>query len=178
MLREIEIKRNEIITLLKTLKKLEFYYQKNFNEISVKELFNLVRTIRILTKYVEEINTVIETTQSIIKEYDNKRIEICLKYCKKDQDGNPIIVNNNYTIDDTEKVDFDNEIKQLTSQYQNNLNDYKIKLKELQELLNEKIIIRVPLLSINILPNNQDKEKRFYLDTNELSVLDILIEES
>lgn len=70
-----------------------------------------------------------------IIEYEEKRIKICDQYSKKDSNGLPIIENDLYLIDESDKEDFKYKMDEL-------LNQYKVPVEYRQnqiELFNQKM---------------------------------------
>jgi hypothetical protein len=138
------VKRKDLIILHMVLEKL--------SDISnTKFAYFIMKNMKILKPEIDIIRELNQTSPAYL-EYENKRLHLCQEFSKKDEDGNPVIKDNSYDIENTE--DFNSKLGELQAQYKDviavkhkkdlelteflmeecDLNFYKIKLENLPEL--------------------------------------------
>jgi NhaP-type Na+/H+ and K+/H+ antiporter len=93
---------------------------------------------KIVENYLREFEFFNNTSSTFI-EYENKRIMLCKKTCKKDQNGMEIINQGKYEIQDI--VLFENEMKTLHGIYKDAIAERDLQIEKLNLLLQEDIII-------------------------------------
>lgn len=93
------------------------------------------------------------------QEYEAKRIELCKKYCKKEESGNPIILDlglptARFDFDIEEKNKFDEEMVPLQEEYKEILEEEKIQMEEFNNLLKEEIEVNLIKFQLSKLPES------------------------
>ncbi len=126
----------------------------------VSELnWKLIQNKNILKVYKEEIDEFLNQSEEF-KQYENKRIELCNKYAKKDKDGNPIIININdkFIYDGLENnKEFIFSIKKLNKEYEDIIKIRNEQIKHYDEIImNEEIEIdnKLKKIKISLIPDN------------------------
>ena len=84
------------------------------------------------------------------QEYEQKRIKLCVEFSKKDDDNKPIINNDIYLIDNLE--DFNLKLKELQDFYKIYIEEQEIINKENIEFLDEEIEIDFYKIKFDVLP--------------------------
>jgi hypothetical protein len=111
----------------------------------VKFSYAVAKNISILEKEVEVLRTTTKESDDF-KQYEKERIELCKKLSKKDEKGNPTLVNGQYIMENKET--FDAEFKTLGEVYKLELDNRKAQLENFEKLL--KVESTVELFKINI----------------------------
>lgn len=93
---------------------------------------------KIVENYLREFEFFNNTSPAFI-EYENKRIMLCKKSCKKDQNGMEIINQGRYEIQDVEF--FENEMKVLHDLYKDAIAERDLQIEKLNLILQEDIDI-------------------------------------
>lgn len=140
------------------MKKVELYTFLN----RIKELNNLegVKFAYAVVKNKKTIQKEVETLEEIKKpsekhsEYENKRISVCRKYSKKDKEGNPVVINECFDIDEAKKGDFEKELKLLQEEYTKEIKLQNKKIEEFTTLLEEEANIDIHYINYVDLPDN------------------------
>lgn len=70
-------------------------------------------------------------------EYENKRIELCKRTCRKDQNGNDIVVQGRYDISDQET--FQREMQVFSKEYETEIRERDFQIEKLNNLLQEDV---------------------------------------
>lgn len=135
--------RKKIIQLFELL-------QKNISG-NIKFNYWLAKTRTKLKGEIEAIKEAIKYDDDFIK-YQNERIALCEKYAKKDKEGNPIIKNNNFIIDNEE--DFEKEIEALKQKYSETIKKAEERTKEIEQFLETTTDTQIPQININDIPDN------------------------
>lgn len=125
------MKKSELIILynnfdlLKEYKGVKFAYGISKNKEKIKsETKSLQEASRQSEKY---------------SEFENKRLKLCRKYSKKDNNYNPIIENDNFVL--INQDDFDEEFKILKEEYKDTIKERETQIEEYEKLLGEEIKI-------------------------------------
>jgi len=103
----------------------------------VKFNHKLIKNRNVIKINVESLEEVRKFDDEKYGEFENKRIQLCVKYCDKDVEGKPIIVNNVFRGLDKSK-DFYTELTQLNEEYSESINNYRKKDSDINSLLNEQ----------------------------------------
>lgn len=110
------------------------------DDLSRKFAYFVARNKRTLKDEVESIQSSIKPNPGMV-EYDRKRIEILRKYAKKDDQGNPIINNNQFDIPNDVYLEFKEEMQKILDEeyIKEALKIHKENEDSLNELLDEEI---------------------------------------
>lgn len=123
-------------------------------EGNVKFKYWLARTIKTLAPIAGPF---IELRDAIQKEFDEKRIEICEKYCTKDENGESIIEDNKF-------VGLDNN-DEYKNAYSDLVKSYDPKLIELNSILSEDEDIDFMKINIENIPEGITGEQMIILES-------------
>lgn len=129
--------------------------------------FFIIRNIHHLLAEIQSISTLRQSMvpSERISEYDNKRIKIAERLCKKDTEGTPIYKYSNdnfgntqpsYIFDEMEQKQFADELKQLSTEYIEDLNEYEASVNEFAVLMNEEVEVDVVKISFANIPDDID----------------------
>jgi vacuolar-type H+-ATPase subunit I/STV1 len=86
------------------------------------------------------------------KEYEQKRIELCVLHSEKDDNGDPITNDNRYKIIDT--VKFNEELTELSTEYKVSIDDRQNQMNEYNTLMEENIEINFQKIDFDTLPED------------------------
>ena len=86
-------------------------------------------------------------------EYDKKRIELCVKYSKKDEKGKSIIENNSYA-GLTDNKEFEKELGQLKEEYKEVMDERLKLLEEYNKMLEEEIELNFHKILLEDIPTD------------------------
>lgn len=89
--------------------------------------------------------------------YEKKRTELCMKYCKKDKNGNPLIVREAYSFDIEDRKKFDIELVKLNEidEYKDVVNKRDQQTKDYEKHLEDDVVnFDFHKLSIESIPND------------------------
>ena len=119
---------------------------------NVKFHYTLAKNKRLLVPEIEALKES-RTTSDEYNKFQEERIELCKEYCKKDDNGNPVILDPNtpqsrYDFEDDQKELLDKEIKPLTEKYKEAIDEQDKKEKEFFELLEEEV--EIPFYQFNL----------------------------
>lgn len=140
----MEFTRNEVIQIYNVFGSL-------MNEkVSVQTALLFVKNKKLAEvefNYIEEVKQKFAPEVSQIQNFNNKRLELCKELGRKDNDGNPILVNGNFTFTSDNKALFDIKYNELIKEY-GDISDLNTKIEsEFAEILNEKLdiaFIKIP----------------------------------
>jgi hypothetical protein len=121
----------------------------------VKFAFAVLKNRKKLEAQIEEDKDIFERIlepSEEYKEYEEKRIELCVLYSEKDEEGNAIIEDNKYKILDIDK--FNNDLNDLTQYYQEYVDSRKEQIEEYNTLMEEDITIEFQKVDIDNLPED------------------------
>lgn len=101
-----------------------------------------------------------------LKEYEDKRIELCVSHSEKKENGEPIIENEKYKIIDVKL--FENELQSLSDEYKDALNDRKSQIEEYNKLMLDDVVVDFDKVKFEDLPadisENQLRSIEFMID--------------
>ena len=111
----------------------------------------MAKNKRILMSEIEDIQKAIEMTKEF-QEFEQKRIELCEKFSRKDEENNPIIKNKGlpnegYDIEDIKSLD--KELTKLRKDHKSVVDEREKQLKEYKELLDKPIDQNVDFYKIS-----------------------------
>lgn len=82
------------------------------------------------------------------REVEEERVRILKEYSNKDANGEAIVKGNNYDLDKTKSLEFQEAITNFSTKYKEEIKIQEERLKEVESFLNEEIDIN--LLKINL----------------------------
>lgn len=140
------MKRKEINTLLKAL--------DGVSEIKgVKFAFAILKNRKKLETQIEEDKSIFEEIlkpSDGFKEFENKRVDLCVLYSEKDENGNPLTENEQYKINDVEV--FNKELETLSEKYSEDINNRYKQVSDYNSLMEEEIEITFVKVNYEDLP--------------------------
>lgn len=152
------MKNKEILALYQELNKI--------NVKGVKFNYAVARNIGILKA---EVTSLIKS-QAPSPEYnafDTRRVDLCKKYAKRDGEGEPIIENDVFVIDN--QAEFDNELKALKESNKEVVEAREAQIDEYNDLLDKEAKVELHKVSIKDVPED--------LSTFQLKAIVAIIEE-
>lgn len=121
----------------------------------VKFAFAVLKNKKILEQQIEEdkeiFTKVLEMTEKF-KEFDVKRVELCVEFSAKDENGNPITKNEQYDI--TDKEGFSKEYSKLMDEYKDELDARNKQMQEYESLMNEDVTLNFKKLKESDIPTD------------------------
>lgn len=101
----------------------------------VKFSYAVARNMKTAEKEIEAINKSLEPYEGY-KEFEDKRLELCKEFAKKEM-GNPVIKNDKYIIDEDRKELFDENVEGLKKIYKESIDERKKQVDEFNKMLDE-----------------------------------------
>ena len=141
------IKLNEVLQkIIKVSKDVKFTYKLIKNKNLIKDIIT----------NLDEVRTVKDEKY---EEYDAKRVALCKEYCDKDDNGNPVLFDNVFQ-GLIGNVVFSEKIKLLNEESAECINNYKKKIKDIEDIFNEDFDNSVEWVEVDIneVPNVVDGE--------------------
>ena len=135
----------------------------------VKFAFAVLKNRKIFESQIEEDKAIFEkilTPSDDFKEFETKRIELCVDYSEKDENGLPIIENEQYKILDFSK--FDVELNILSEKHKEAIDARKKQIDDYNSLMEEELVLEFKKISIEELPNDVSEK--------QLRVLEFMIQ--
>lgn len=86
-------------------------------------------------------------------EYDKERVELCKKYCKKDEKGNPVIKDQTY-VGLKENIKFMDELKKLQEDFKEVIDERNKQKQEYEKLLDEEIELNFHKILLENIPSD------------------------
>lgn len=99
--------------------------------------YAVVKNKQLVEDKLKEVDFIKNVSPQII-EYENKRIELCETFAKKDSDGNPIIDDGLYILNEN-KDEFDNLMTDLINNYKYYIDERQKQIDLFNQKMNEDI---------------------------------------
>lgn len=142
------MKRKEIPAILLTL-----------DEVSelkgVKFAFSVLKNRKIFEKQIEEDKEIFEkilAPTEDFKEFETKRIELCVIHSEKDEVGNPIVENDQYKISDYDS--FNIELEKLYEKHKETVESRKKQIDDYNSLMEEELELEFKKVSFEDIPED------------------------
>ena len=149
----IIMKRKEITTILDSL--------NGVSEIKgVKFAFAILKNRKKLETQIEEDKSIFEEIlkpSDGFREFETKRVDLCVLYSEKDQDGNPITENEQYKIIEMEK--FNAELTLLSDTHQEDIENRYKQVADYNSLMEEDITIDFVKVNFEDLPTDVSEKQ-------------------
>ena len=114
----MKLKRKDVVRLHNTLMAVSEFAKGELAYAVVRNLKKLESEILAIAKLEPEI-------PQELREYESARITIVEEFAEKDENGTAVIKNNNYTIPEEVRADFDTKISELQAKYAPIIDSYK-----------------------------------------------------
>jgi len=109
------------------------------NGANIKFSYAVSKNMRKLKQFIDDLKEVLKPTEEF-KKYDTARIEICEKYCEKDEALKPKFTpQGNYIIKPEEQLNFAKEIEKLDHKNKKIVDERKRITEEFESMLDEKV---------------------------------------
>lgn len=115
----------------------------------VKFSYGVAKNINIINQEIETFKKAIEPTETFTA-FENERIELCKKHAKKDENNEPILIENNYDIVD--EVAFNKELDTLKVKHKKVLDEREQQLKDYSNLLKEETTVTLHKIKLADIP--------------------------
>lgn len=103
----------------------------------VKFAYAIAKNKKLVLAELEILKDVLKDSDNFI-EYDKKRIELCEKYCTKDDKGKPVIKNRKYD-GLTKNEEFTKKLDELGEKFKEVIDEKKKRAEEYKNLLDEEV---------------------------------------
>jgi len=139
------MKKSELFTVMRVL-----------NEIGnakthPKFAYGVTKNKKKIQNEIDAIQAASEPTAAVT-EFDEKRLAVCEQHAEKDSAAQPITTGNNYVIDEKKKSTFDKKIKSLRKRYEKDLDDHKVQMDQVNEIMAEDIDMGFHKIDIDFFP--------------------------
>jgi len=104
---------------------------------------------------IEDIQKTSELSDEF-KKCESERIDICKKFSKKDENGDPIMSEGKFVIDNTKE--FDIELNKLQEKYKNEIDKREKQIKDYKKLLDENSSVKFHEISLADIPKGIKSE--------------------
>lgn len=122
----------------------------------VKFAYAINRNKTILDAEVKAINEA-KVEKEDFQAYEKARIELVEAHAKKDKEGKPVILGNQYQIADQKK--FDKEIAKLQKEHKKSLDNRQKQIDELNNFIKEEVELELYGIKLENVPENISVEK-------------------
>lgn len=150
----------QILSLWNVINKI----QDEKSKLPAKFSYALVRT----KKYIEPEITSFEEAQKPSAEYiafENERVDLCKKYAKKDESGQPVVLNGaKFDMVEETLPEFDAKFLELQEKYKDAIETRNAHIAKLNEILDEEREVTIHQISESELP-----------ESIETSVLEVIL---
>jgi hypothetical protein len=128
--------------------------------------YTVFKNKRLIENKLMEVDFIKNVSQEII-EYENIRVGYCNQYSKKDANGNPIIENEIYLIEDDKKEEFKSKMDELYEKYKPFID---VRQKQI-EMFNEKMNKEIDFEFIKLKKEQLSPKVKTANDLEELSFM-------
>lgn len=154
----MKIKRIDLLNLERILESMKTKKGTKFQYAILKNL----NSIKAETKLIEDM----VKPSARLEEYENKRIGFCRTHADKDENGRPIVVDNQFQFNDEGRKLFQEEVKKLYEEYKTDIDEFN---KTQMEVMNFELEVDLHKVKVEDLPAD--------LDGNDLEALKDIIAE-
>lgn len=118
--------------------------------------YAIARNTDYLKSEVEAMKKTLEASDGF-KKYDEARIALAKKHAQKDEKGNPVIIGNEFQLEDKEV--FDKEFAALKEEHKKEIEERQTQLKDFEKLLEEESSIEFHKIPVSTLPEDITTEQ-------------------
>ena len=133
--------------------------------VGVKFAYAVAKNLDKIKREIRYLQDASEPTEDY-KKYDQERHAICKEYCDKNEKGEPVVIDGNFSFtDEKKKKEFDQKIEELRQEYEITLEERQKQVKEVEKMLSEEIKNPIEFFKITQenLPSNITAEDLFAL---------------
>ena len=135
--------------------------KKLFEILQKKETLSGIKGIKIayaINKNIKLVKDEVEALQASLipsdgyKKFDEDRIAIAKKYCKKDENGKEIVNNDNFVFEGDNQDKAEKEFKELQKKHENDIEERKKSVEEYNKMLDEECNVafhKFPEIALN-----------------------------
>jgi hypothetical protein len=102
-----------------------------------------------------------------LQSYEQERQILCISYAKKDENGNPVVDNGHYVIEDPQT--FQNDMNDLRTKYHDAIVDFEAAQQEFENFLDQDSDVKLVKVNIKDLPED--------IDANFIAAIEPMLEE-
>lgn len=134
----------------------------------IKFAYSVLKNKKLLDDEIAILQKTVEMTEAY-KDYETQRVTLCEMNSERDEQGKPVIVNNQYSIIDRES--FEKEIEELKAKFADVINERIKQVTEYDNIMVEEsdIVDKLSKVKVEFLPEE--------LSANQLEALKEMIEE-
>ena len=143
--------KKDLLLLWNTLNKLK--YDENQKQY-IKFKYMVARNKLKLKPEIEIIQELVKLSPEFT-EFNEKRVEICKEFSRKDENGEAILINNNYDIVDRKR--FNETIETLKDKYKTIIQKEEEQSIEIESMLDENIDIEISKVIIEEVPGDLEQ---------------------
>lgn len=125
-----------------------FYQQSSEKTINIKLLYAFKRNKDLIEPEINRLQLKLteetKPTKEIIDrntEYETKRLEICSEFSEKDENGKPVVENNNFKIFVDKREEFNTKIEELNKSFNDVFEARKVGMAKEREILSQPAAI-------------------------------------
>jgi len=131
---------------------------------STKFAYAIIKNLKIIDKELKALQDAQKQPDGMI-EFEKARMALCTNMCKKDEQGSPVIEDNNFVIEDMEA--FEKSMEDLKEEHKAVFDAQKEQQENMMKLLQEETEIKLHVVKEEFLPDD--------LSANQLEALDAII---
>lgn len=118
---------------------------------STKLVYAILKNLPKIDAEIEVIKTADQPTETFMA-FDEARVQLCVKFAKKTDDGQPVIVDNTFDIEDMPA--FEVAIQELQAVHAEAVKERDAQITEVQRLLSEEVNLDLYQISVDDLPGD------------------------
>lgn len=124
--------RREIFNLYNNIVRVRYHNDNSkFN-------YAVIKNLKLIEEQIKVVDSTIKPTPEFI-EFERTRIPLCEEYAKKDENGKPVLVNDDYQFEDEAK--FLEAVKPIQEKYQSALDFRQTQIDNYNKMLDEDVTI-------------------------------------
>ena len=124
----------------------------NSDTCSAKFKYGIARNKKIIENQIKILQDLIKPSDAYIQ-IENERLAICHKYCERDENNNPRMINNMFVMKEDTRAESDTEITEFMAKNKDIFDAAVKRSQELTALLEEEIDIPLYSIPIDAIPD-------------------------
>lgn len=146
-------------------KKELFKAVESLNSVSelkgVKFAYTTLKNKKKIEEEIKFLEEVVKPSDKFL-EYEQERIQLCNQFADKNEDGSPVIENNQFKIQDMDT--FNKKLENLKKSYDGVLEEREKQIFEYNSMIDEEVGIEFTKLNLNDLPTDISAEQLEKID--------------